>query len=92
MKNWIQDHYWQAWYNVAKVPLQELRRIILAAWEAVPDSYIQFEHPGQEGDVAVHSPLQEGPPIGQALRSRALNREATLCVGPAAAFGAERAP
>ena len=41
MKNWIQDHYWQARYNVAKVPLQELRRIILAAWEAVPDSYIQ---------------------------------------------------
>ena len=41
MKNWIQDHYWQAWYDVAKVPLQELRRIILEAWDAVPEDYIQ---------------------------------------------------
>jgi DDE superfamily endonuclease len=41
MKDWIQDHYWQAWYDVAKVPLQELRRIILEAWNAVPDDYIQ---------------------------------------------------
>ena len=41
MKNWIQDHYWQARYNVAKISLQDLRRIILAAWDAVPDSYIQ---------------------------------------------------
>jgi hypothetical protein len=41
MKDWIQDHYWQARYDVAKVPLQELRRIILEAWDAVPDDYIQ---------------------------------------------------
>ena len=41
MKNWIQDHYWQARYDVAKVPLQELRRIILEAWDAVPEDYIQ---------------------------------------------------
>ena len=28
MKDWIQEQYWQARYNVAKVPLEELRRII----------------------------------------------------------------
>jgi len=41
MKTWIQDHYWQACYDVAKVPLQELQRIILEAWNAVPESYIE---------------------------------------------------
>jgi transposase len=40
MKNWIQDHYWQARYNVAKVPLSQLKEIILEAWEAVPEDYI----------------------------------------------------
>jgi transposase len=41
MKNWIQDHYWLVRYRVDKVPLPELRRIILEAWNAVPDEYIQ---------------------------------------------------
>jgi len=41
MKTWIQDHYWQARYNVAKIPLLELRRIILEAWDAVPEDYIR---------------------------------------------------
>jgi hypothetical protein len=41
MKNWIQGRYWQARYNVAKVPLHELQRIIWEAWEAVPDEYIK---------------------------------------------------
>jgi len=41
MKNYIQNHYWQARYNAVKVPLEDLRAIILEAWEAVPDDYIQ---------------------------------------------------
>ena len=41
MKNWIQEHYWKVRYNVSNVSLDELRRIIWAAWEAVPDSYIE---------------------------------------------------
>jgi hypothetical protein len=41
MKDWIQRNYWQAQYDAAKLSLSELRRIILAAWEAVPDSFIE---------------------------------------------------
>jgi hypothetical protein len=41
MKNWIQEHYWEACYKVDMIPLTELRRIILEAWYAVPDEYIQ---------------------------------------------------
>jgi DDE superfamily endonuclease len=41
MKNWIQEHYWQAYYDAAKVTLEELRRIIWEAWEAVPQAYIE---------------------------------------------------
>ena len=41
MKNWIQDHYWQARYDVAKVPLSQLKEIILEAWEAVLEDYIR---------------------------------------------------
>lgn len=40
MKNYIQEHYWQAKYDVAKVPLDQLKAIIWEAWNAVPDSYI----------------------------------------------------
>ena len=41
MKNWIQDHYWGAKYQANKIPLAQLRRIILDAWKAIPDEYIQ---------------------------------------------------
>jgi transposase len=41
MKNWIQERYWQARYNAAKIPLPQLRRVILAAWDAVPIDYIE---------------------------------------------------
>jgi hypothetical protein len=41
MKNWIQEHYWQIRYNVSGISLDQLRQIIWAAWEAVPDSYIE---------------------------------------------------
>jgi hypothetical protein len=41
MKNWIQQHYWQARYNPAKLTLRQLRQIILEAWNAVPNSYIE---------------------------------------------------
>ena len=41
MKDWIQERYWQARYNAAKIPLPQLRRIILAAQDAVPVNYIE---------------------------------------------------
>ena len=40
MKNWIQAHYYAAYYDAAKIPFRELRRIIWEAWEAVPEDYI----------------------------------------------------
>jgi len=41
MKNWIQEHYWEVQYRVDRVPLPQLRRIILQAWDAVLEDYIQ---------------------------------------------------
>ena len=41
IKNWIEDYYWQARYQPDKIPLAQLRGIIQAAWDAVPESYIQ---------------------------------------------------
>lgn len=41
MKNWIQAHYYAAYYDAAKIPLPELRRIIWQAWEAVPEEFIE---------------------------------------------------
>jgi hypothetical protein len=40
MKNWIQEHYWQVRYRVDRVPLAELRTIILQPWDTVPDDFI----------------------------------------------------
>lgn len=41
MKNYIQDRYWEAVYNASKLTLTRLREIILEAWNAVPDSFIE---------------------------------------------------
>jgi transposase len=41
IKNYIQEQYWQARYDVAKVPLEQLKAIIWEAWNAVPDSFIE---------------------------------------------------
>jgi transposase len=41
MKNWIQQHYWRAVYDASKLSLAQLKQIILEAWNAVPDSYIE---------------------------------------------------
>ena len=41
MKNWMQENYWQARYDVAKVPLSVLRGVIQEAWDSCPNSYIQ---------------------------------------------------
>ena len=41
MRNWIEEHYWKVRYNLATIDLDELRAIIEAAWNAVPDSYIE---------------------------------------------------
>ena len=41
MKNWIQEHYWQARYDAASIPLPELKRIIWQACLAVPEAYIK---------------------------------------------------
>lgn len=40
MKRYIQEHYFQAYYNAKKISLDTLREIVLEAWNAVPDSYI----------------------------------------------------
>jgi hypothetical protein len=40
MKNWIQRHYYIAYYDASRVPLPQLKRIIWEAWEAVPIDYI----------------------------------------------------
>jgi hypothetical protein len=41
MKNWIQTHYWQVRYDAGKLTLPQWRRIIQAAWEAVPNGFIE---------------------------------------------------
>jgi len=41
MKNWIQQHYWRAVYDASMLSLAQLKQIILEAWNAVPDSYIE---------------------------------------------------
>jgi hypothetical protein len=41
IKNWIQAHYWQAEYDASKLSLAQLRQIILDAWNAVPESFIE---------------------------------------------------
>lgn len=40
MKNYIQKHYYAAYYDASKIPLATLRRIIWEAWEAMPNEYI----------------------------------------------------
>lgn len=40
MKNWIQEHYFRVRYDPATISLEQLRSIVLDAWNAVPDSYI----------------------------------------------------
>jgi hypothetical protein len=41
MKRYIQEHYFQAYYDAKSVSLDILRGIVLQAWDAVPDSYIE---------------------------------------------------
>jgi hypothetical protein len=41
MKRYIQEHYFQAYYDAKSVSFDVLRGIILEAWNAVPDSYIK---------------------------------------------------
>jgi hypothetical protein len=40
MKNWIQKHYYTAYYDASKILLPDLRRIIQEAWDAVPNEFI----------------------------------------------------
>ena len=40
MKNYIQEKYSQAHYNVAKIPLEQFKAIIWEAWNVVPGSHI----------------------------------------------------
>lgn len=40
MKNWIQKHYYAAYYDASKIPLDRLKMIIWEAWEAVPTEFI----------------------------------------------------
>ena len=41
IKRYIQEHYFQAYYDAKKISLDELKRIVLEAWNAVLDSYIR---------------------------------------------------
>jgi len=41
MKQYIQEHYWEARYDPSRIPLDRLREIIWEAWLAVPDTFIQ---------------------------------------------------
>ena len=41
MKNYIQERYWEAHYEVAKIPLPQLKATIWEAWNAVPDEFIK---------------------------------------------------
>ena len=41
MKDWIEEHYWRVRYRPDKIHLDQLRAIIQAAWDAVPEDYIQ---------------------------------------------------
>lgn len=40
-EEWIEEHYWEARYQPDKTRLDQLRKIIQDAWDAVPDEYIQ---------------------------------------------------
>lgn len=40
MKNWIQKHYYAVYYDASKVSLEDLRRIIREAWDAVLNDFI----------------------------------------------------
>ena len=37
----LEERYWQVRYNVVNIPLEDLRRIIWATWEAIPEDYIK---------------------------------------------------
>ena len=41
MKRYIQEHYFQAYYDAKKISLDTLREIVLEAWNAVLDSYVE---------------------------------------------------
>ena len=41
IKNYIQRHYYTAYYDCSKIPLEQLRLIIQEAWDAVPNSFIE---------------------------------------------------
>lgn len=41
MRRYIQKHYWEAYYDAKTVTLDRLKEIILEAWNAIPDSYIE---------------------------------------------------
>ena len=41
MRRYIQDHYFQVYYDAKKISLEELRRIIQEAWDTIADSYIE---------------------------------------------------
>ena len=40
MKNWIEEHYWEVRYKPDTIHLDQLRRIIQDALDAILDEYI----------------------------------------------------
>jgi hypothetical protein len=61
MKNWIQAHYWQAVYDASKLTLSQLRQIILDAWNAVLDSFIERLYASWQERCQVVIDVNRGP-------------------------------
>ncbi len=41
MKDYIQEKYFEAYYDASRISLERLRPIIQEAWDAVPDEFIE---------------------------------------------------
>jgi hypothetical protein len=41
MEKYIQNYYFNAYYDASKIAIEDLRVIVWKAWEAIPENYIQ---------------------------------------------------
>lgn len=61
MKNYIQDHYSLTGYDPRRVGLDELRRIIQEAWDAVPDEFVSDLYASWQDRCKSVIDAREGP-------------------------------
>ena len=61
MKNWIQRHYYLAYYDASRVPLTQLKRIIWEAQEAVPNEFILNLYSSQQRRCQAVIDIKGGP-------------------------------